>query len=196
MPPAPKFTKAEITNAALNIIRKNGAEALTAKELGLQLGSSARPIFTTFNCMEEVWSEALTAAKTYYNSFISKGFKQEGRRFFGAGMQLFLFAKEEPKLFALLFLRGGASSDISELVMFNHDNYGEILAYIEAKHMISREDSEQLFQAMFIFTYGIACLQATDVLQFTEKEVGKRIRALFFNVLQGIKGELNDADFT
>ena len=48
MPPKAKFTKAEIIEAALNIVRADGYEALTSRALGTYLGSSARPIFTVF----------------------------------------------------------------------------------------------------------------------------------------------------
>lgn len=43
MPPKPKFTREEIIAAALEIVSEKGIEALTAKELGEKLGSSARP---------------------------------------------------------------------------------------------------------------------------------------------------------
>lgn len=46
MPPKAKFTKEQIVNAALDIIRENGTSELTARALGKRLGSSACPIFT------------------------------------------------------------------------------------------------------------------------------------------------------
>ena len=193
MPPAPKFTKGEIVEAALNIVRKGGIEAVTAKALGIELGSSARPVFTTFQNMEEVWSETLKAARVLYNQYAAQGFT-EGRRFFGIGMQIFRFAKTEPHLFTLLFMRGGVSTDVSNILTLTYDNYDEILSYIAKKHILSREDSAKIFETMYIYTYGIACLHVTGMLQFTEEEVGERIRALFLDVLVGVKGELTDAD--
>ena len=62
MPPKPKFTKEEIVTAALELVSEKGIEALTARELGVRLGSSARPIFTVFNSMEEVQEEVRAAA--------------------------------------------------------------------------------------------------------------------------------------
>lgn len=52
MPPKPKFTKDEIVDAALDIVSRDGVEAMTAREVGERLGSSARPIFTVFGSME------------------------------------------------------------------------------------------------------------------------------------------------
>lgn len=54
MPPKAKFTRSQIIQAALAIIRENGMAALSARTLGAKLGSSARPIFTVFQSMEEV----------------------------------------------------------------------------------------------------------------------------------------------
>lgn len=46
MPPKQKFTKEEVVNAALEITRRDGINALTARRLGAELDSSSRPIFT------------------------------------------------------------------------------------------------------------------------------------------------------
>ena len=48
MPPKFKFTRDEITNAALNVTRKNGISGLTARALAAELGCSVKPIFGLF----------------------------------------------------------------------------------------------------------------------------------------------------
>ena len=57
MPPKPKFTREEIVEKALELVAQGGEEALTARDLGQRLGSSARPIFTVFKNMEELQGE-------------------------------------------------------------------------------------------------------------------------------------------
>ena len=69
MPPKPKFTKEEIVQAALEIVSQKGVEALTAKELGEALGTSARPIFTVFAGMKEVQDEVRSAAMRRFEGF-------------------------------------------------------------------------------------------------------------------------------
>ena len=54
MPPKPKFTKEAVAAIALAIIKEDGLAALTARELGKRLGTSASPIFTVFQSMDEV----------------------------------------------------------------------------------------------------------------------------------------------
>ena len=66
MPPKAKFTKQQITDAALQIVREEGVEKLTSRNLGKKLGSSACPIFTVFSSMEEVEKAMVEAAKAIY----------------------------------------------------------------------------------------------------------------------------------
>lgn len=63
MPRQALFTKEEMVAKALQIVRENGVEALSARSLGAALGSSSRPIFTVFRNMEEVEVEVRTAAR-------------------------------------------------------------------------------------------------------------------------------------
>lgn len=54
MPPKSKYTKEEIVNVALNMVREKGADSLTARDLGARLETSARPIFTALENMEDL----------------------------------------------------------------------------------------------------------------------------------------------
>ena len=88
--------------AALDIVRTEGFDALTARALGTKLGSSARPIFTVFSNMEEVQQSVTEAAKMLYKKYVRKGLSQSPA-FKGVGTQYILFSINEPKLFQLLF---------------------------------------------------------------------------------------------
>ena len=66
MPPKAKFTREQITKAALEIVREENFERLTARSLGKKMGSSACPIFTVFENMEEVQQAVLEAVKDVY----------------------------------------------------------------------------------------------------------------------------------
>ncbi len=103
MPPKAKFTKDEIIEGALDIVRTEGFEALTSRALGKRLNSSARPIFTVFQSMDEVQSAVIGSAKALYKKYVDKGLTYE-HPFKGVGTQYILFSVNEPKLFQLLFM--------------------------------------------------------------------------------------------
>ena len=58
MPPRPKYTKDEIIDAAVDIIRTDGIYAITAQEIAKRLGTSTRPMFTYFSTVEELRNAA------------------------------------------------------------------------------------------------------------------------------------------
>ena len=104
MPPKAKFTREEIIKAAVRIVETDGAEALTARNLGAKLGSSARPVFTVFENMSEVFTEVDAYARGVYAGYVNAGL-EEALPFKGVGENYIRFAAERPKLFALLFMK-------------------------------------------------------------------------------------------
>ncbi len=189
MPPKQKFTKDEIVAAALNLIRKDGVAGVTARGLGAALGSSSRPIFTVFQNMEEVRKETVAAARAVYNSYVEKGLA-ENPAFKGVGMQYFRFAKEEPRLFALLFMtEGEVEFTLDHILPAIDENSGRILASIQEQYGLTQEVSFKLYQLLWIFTHGIACLCATGVSRLTEDEASALLTEVFTGQLIKLKSE-------
>ena len=139
MPPKAKFTKAEIIEAALNIVRADGYEALTSRALGTYLGSSARPIFTVFKNMEEVQQDMIKSAKALYKEYVNKGLTTEPP-FKGVGTQYILFAVNEPKLFQLLFMTEQKQiPDLSGVLPLIDESYEQILLSIQDDYKICKD---------------------------------------------------------
>ena len=103
MAPRIKFTKEELIEAALTVVRKSGIEALTARELSAHLHVSPRPIFTHYDSMDDLKHDVCERAKQEYRTYIENGLKAPVP-FLGVGKQYIRFAKEEPELYRLLFL--------------------------------------------------------------------------------------------
>ena len=62
MAPKNKFTKEEMVEAALQVVRSQGIDCLTAKTMADELGTSTQPIFTAFGSMDAVKQEVYAAA--------------------------------------------------------------------------------------------------------------------------------------
>lgn len=189
MPPKAKFTREEIIEAALRIARERGLEAVTARELGAALGSSARPIFTVFQNMDEVHEEVVKAAKEIYGQYVKKGLEQEPA-FRGVGMAYIQFAMKEEKLFHLLFMQEQkAQNDMEHILSVIDDNYETILSSVEKPYQLERKDAERLYRHLWIYTHGIATLCATGTCSFTEQEIQEMLTDVFTGLLKKIKGE-------
>ncbi len=188
MPPKAKFTKEEIVEAALIIVRTDGFDALTSRALGACLGSSARPIFTVFQSMEEVQQAVIESAKALYKEYVRKGLTEE-HPFKGVGTQYILFSVNEPKLFQLLFMTEQTSiPDLSGVLPLIEESYEEILLSIQNDYGISKCLSERLYHHLWIYTHGIATLCATKMCRFTGEEISSMITEVFMSILKNIKG--------
>ena len=197
MPPKPKFTKEEIVAAALTLVSEKGMEALTARELGLRLGSSARPIFTVFQSMEEVQRQVRKAAMDHFNSFTEKAmnFSPAFKQF---GMQMILFAKEEPRLFRLLFMTENARARSFEDVFAELGGTARLcIDLIERDYGLTEPEAMELFRHVWIHTYGIGALCATGMCGFTEEEINGMMGHDFASMMLLIKsGKLQEKTVT
>ena len=171
MPPKAKFTKEQITKAALGVVSEKGAQALTAKELGAALGTSTTPIFTVFNSMQEVQDAVMLAAMERFEEYAHKA-AHLGPVFKQVGMQMILFAKEEPKLYQLIFM-----SSISEAQTFD-DIYAhlgsladECLNVLQKDYDLSKDNAKTLFEHVWIHTFGIGALCATGMCDFSHEQI-------------------------
>ena len=179
MPPKPKFTREEIVQTALDVVSRKGVEALTAKERGEALGSSARPIFTVFTSMKEVQDAVRAAAMRRFESFAEQ--KLPGMPLFKqVGMRMVLFGAREPKLYQLLFMQENRNA-----VSFD-DVFGELgptaetcIALIRETYSLSETEVRLLFENVWIYTFGVGALCATRVCHFSEERLGEMLSTEF-----------------
>lgn len=193
MPPKPKFTREEIVQTALEIVSQKGVEALTAKELGDALGSSARPIFTVFNSMKEVQDEVRAAAMHRFESFAEQ--KLPGMPLFTqVGMQMVLFGAREPKLYQLLFMQENRSA-----VSFD-DVFGELgptagtcIGLIREEYDMGEAEARLLFENIWIFTFGVGAPCATRMCHFSEAKLGEMLSTEFQAMMLLVRSRAGDA---
>ena len=106
MPPKIKTTKEDIINAAVDIVRNSGAQAINARTVASVLNCSTQPVFSNFATMKElklaVAEKAEELCCEYRNSEVKKGNYPEYK---ANGMAYIRFAKEEKELFKLLYMR-------------------------------------------------------------------------------------------
>lgn len=193
MPPKARFSREEIIEAALAIVKEYGADTLTARALAERLGSSARPVFTVFQSMEEVQEAVLASAKTLYKQYVERGL-QENPAFKGVGTQYILFAVNEPKLFQLLFMTEQEGvPNLAGILPLIDESYAAILLSIEKGYGLDGTAAEKLYRHLWIYTHGIAALCATKMCRFTGEEISTMMTEVFMSLLRKIREDANNA---
>lgn len=174
MPPKPKFTREEIVTAALALVSERGVDALTARELGARLGSSARPIFTVFRGMDELQEEVRRAALRRFESFPMEP-EQDMPYFKQVGMRMLLFGLREPKLYQLLFMREARPEDagFDSLLGRLGPMAARCIDALEREYNLEREEAHRLFRNVWLYTFGLGALCATGAGHFTHEELSR-----------------------
>ena len=172
MPPRFKFTKEEIVQAALDITRESGLSALTARALAARLGCSVKPVFGAFKNMEEVQQEVMAAANRMYEDYLKTDMaKGQYPPYKASGMAYIRFAKEEPHLFKLLFMRDRSGEKIEE----NREELRPLIDLIKANLGISEDDAYLFHLEMWIFVHGIATMIVTNYLDWEEEYISRAL---------------------
>lgn len=193
MPPKSKFTKDEIIAAALELAADQGPAALTARNLAARLGTSTRPIFTAFRSMDEVMDEVRAAALARFESYAEKA-RDYSPVFKQVGLQMILFAAEQPKLFRLTFMTEKPEARGFEDVFRNLGDIAVLCVdVIQQEYGLDRDQAMMLFRHCWIFTYGVGTLIATKVCSFSAEEISDMLSREFVAMLGLIKSGRADS---
>lgn len=170
MPRKNMFTREQIVSSALELVREQGMEALTARGLGEKLGASSKPIFSWFRSMEQVQAAVMEAADQVYQTYLKSGM-QEGKYppFKAAGMAYIRFAKGEKQLFRLLFMRDRSHEPHQE------KEGAEVAALmtelVQKNAGLNEQSARMLYLENWIYVHGIASMIATGYLEFDEADI-------------------------
>lgn len=186
MPPKFKFTRADITKAALDVTREKGISGLTARELAAKLGCSVKPIFGQFQNMEEVQQEVLASANDLYQSYLQEDIPSgKYPPYKASGMSYIRFAKEEKELFKLLFMRDRSGEKIEE----NKKEIEPLLELIEKNTGLSKEEAYLFHLEMWLYVHGIATMIATSYLDWDIEFISKVLTDAYMGLKSHYCGE-------
>ena len=180
MPPKVKITKEEIINAATEAVRKDGVQAVNARNIAAILNCSTQPIFSNFTTMEELRLAVIRKADMLCQEYMKRE-REEGQYppYKANGMAYIRFAKEEKKLFQLLYMR-----DRSEEMIPKETEVGNQMEQMVNANTGLEGDEMKLFHLeMWAYVHGVATMFATGFLDLDWELVSKMLTDAY----QGLK---------
>lgn len=158
MPPACRFTREQIVAAALAITRERGFDAVTARAIADTLHSSSKVIFSAFSGMDDLLAATIAAADAQYRAYSADFVRDSADPPYKAvGTAYIRFARNEPNLFHLLYMRDRRREDHSG----DAENIAVLVDFLMAKLSLTREDATLLHIEMWAYVHGIAVLCAS-----------------------------------
>lgn len=178
MPSTPKISKETLLKKALDILEREGYEAVTIKRLAQETGCSTQPISWQFGGMEKLrealgdyaLAEALRVTEANADGTAMERFARSGERY----LEL---AINRPRLFCFVYLGGSGkriSGGLTDLTLCGHDE--TLLGAIAQEAGISPEDAGRLVETMVIYNHGMACMIAAGLVRETRETAFRMLR--------------------
>lgn len=185
MAPKNKFTREEMVAAAVRVVQKMGAAALTAKSLAEELGTSTQPVFTCFGTMDAAKSEVYAAAERMFDEYLTVGLKEK-IPFFGFGTQYIRFARKEPELYRLLFLMRPDDMGVGAFSAMRHMQELVRPSLMDTYH-INEQDSDRYFRDLWLVVHSLATLIVTGDCPYSDGEIGQILTGFSISIFKAIK---------
>ena len=182
------FTKETIIRTAIEIIRSNGPESLSARNLTAALGSGASPIFSSFGSMDGLMSAVLTEVKHQFHNRIETGFSLNPP-FKGFGLAFVWFAMDEPQLYRLIMSNPRQAVSFEDYIDKHVGFKEECLSAIGKSLGLQGRDAEMVYYQMLLVAMGLAqtCVEGGAQLNMGQvSEIfGKNVRAFLMVIRAG-----------
>lgn len=193
MPPKAKITKEMIVDSAFKIVRKEGADKVTARSISEQLNCSTQPVLYYFSTVEDIKKAVYKKADEYHSAYIMDTEIAYENPMLAIGMNYIKFAIDERNLFRFLF-QSNEFSGVSMLDLLDSEELLPLLTVLQNELDMSMEDTKEVFSTLFIFAHGYASLYANNTMIYDERNVMNALENIFFGAIYATKGEQNEKD--
>ena len=182
------ITKDKILAAALDIVRKGGPDALTARSLSADLGCGANALFSSFGSIQGIRDAVKAEARRLYQLRVSAGFSLNPP-FKGFGMAFLWFAVDEPQLFSLIMDASTPTNSFKDYIDTFVGFKEECLAAIGDSFGLQDSEAEQFYYQMILIALGLAqtCTLGGSTLSIPQASemLGKSARAFLMVIRAG-----------
>ena len=172
MPPKVKVSKEAVIDAAVELLRQYGDQAINARALADALGCSTQPIFSNFATMEQLRLAVIEKLGMVYNDYLAREIAAgKYPAYKASGMAYIRFAKEEKQMFKLLFMCDRSGTPIPE----DAESFNQMADMLQSSIGLSQEQSRLFHLEMWACVHGIATMFATGFLDLDWELVGRML---------------------
>ncbi len=183
MPKVSVLTKEVILDAAFSIVRENGLNALSARNVARQIGSSVRPIYNAYVNMEGLKQELAKKIEEELNHHIFS-YKKTGHPFLDLGLGYIHAAYVDPILFQVFYYGNMLGKSLDSLVP---DGYALRVLQQELSHFsISEQKIKEMVINGWIFVFGLALFVASGTLIYDEEKIIQHFTVNWNNIIKGL----------
>lgn len=178
MPTKIKISKDMILDAAFDIVRASGMEALSNRELAAKLKCSIRPIYYQFESADKMRSELYQKIEKYFYKFLMDNMEDGIPLYKQVGLHYIKFAQRERNLFKILFMTATELAP-DAFVSKSKNEYEELEKLIKLSTNLNDGNLTGFHTKMWIFCHGIATLLASGTVKLTDEQIKNLLTSEF-----------------
>ncbi len=169
MPTQAVWSRDQVLRGALDLLRKRGPGALTARTLAQKLACSTQPIYSAFSGMKDLERALLREVRRYYREYLARD-HGGATPFENIGLGYLRFAREESRLFNWLLESGRLKVDFDAQTHSPEVQLGlDRMAQDPSLAGLHPEQIERLQRNLWIYTHGLAVLLSSGILRADEE---------------------------
>jgi hypothetical protein len=180
MPPKAVITKEKVLNAAFEIVRGQGVEALSARSIAQRLKCSTQPIYSMYASMEEVNDDVYNRAIDYALARMNQYRNEKNSAAMNLAIGCLLFAQEEKGLFRALYL----SDYRRQFLVRNTDRLSESLfaAFLQIDNRLSvleESKAKTIFFKLVTYWLGIGTSINTNTIELDINDATEMLEEMY-----------------
>ena len=159
------YTRGNIIDAAVELIRKEGWLRVTTRKIAAQMGASTMPIYSHVKSVDELEHELRAKVRSMLKDFQLRSYTDQPLLNLAFGYVV--FARDEKQLFRFLYLDRPElieTGDLAGMKDFFFDQFGKESSVVAALTAMEEVGQEEMIQNTWIFTHGLAMLVNSGAL--------------------------------
>ena len=186
MPPRLKLTRSALLQAAFQIARTQGIDAVTARSVAKEAGCSIQPVFSQFATMEALRQATFDYACERLMADILS-FQDAPDYLPRISLWVVRLARDEPHLFHLLYLSNSYTDKDLFTYMMTYRSNRVALEKVAQAHGLEPEACGQIFLRAFLLVFGIATMIATNHMSFTDEQIASMMKQTVEDMARGTR---------
>lgn len=187
MPPKSRITREMIVDAAFEITRGSGADAVNARTVAQKLNCSTQPVMYHFATMEDLKRAVYSRTDRYHTEYLMRA-SGKFDPLLEIGLNYIRFAIREPHLFRFLFQSGYAKEN-DLLEMIDSEELVPVLSAMQEGIGLDREKTKEIFLTIALFVHGYASIIANNKLEYDEDLIASHLERAFIGALLAVGQE-------
>lgn len=172
--------KQKIDEVAFEMVRSEGMEAISARNISKKLDCSTKPIYRIYENMDELKKVVLKSVIQYMNNFVYM-YRKTGKPLLDSGLAYIHFAKTEKELFKLISLSNDLQllKDLEISIHHSDQQLYQLVSLELAEKKYSEDKLKEITEHITIYTYGLAIRCFLEIQNFSEDELAVKLKDFF-----------------